>query len=291
MCPVAGVGSVTSRKPQIENAEIKTCFNTMKSNQEWKLWGKADPLFAVASWQDRDKSGQNPWTDEEFYALGQSDWSDFFAHWKQYGCDTKHCIEIGCGAGRLTKYIASTFEQVSAFDVSEDQIQYARTRVDRPNITYQVTDGIQFPSVPSPVTAVFSAHVFQHFDSSSDTERVFREAYQALAPAGTIMIHLPIYNLPESPFRPVLRNLISISKQIGTLKADINRKRGKLIMRGLASERSWLVGCLETMGFRKIEFRTFRVGSNHSWHDFVFAEKARGIVLTTSTDAAIVKND
>ena len=62
-------------------------------------------------------------------------------------------------------------------------------------------------------------------------------------------------------------------------------------MRGLASERLWLVGCLETMGFRKIEFRTFRVGSNHSWNDFVFAEKARGIALTTSTDVAIVQRE
>ena len=90
------------------------------------------------------------------------------------------------------------------------------------------------------------------------------------------MIHLPIYNLPESPFRSVLRNLICISKQIGTLKADINRKRGKLIMRGLAVERSWLVTCLEGLGYRKIEFRTFRVNINQSWHDFVFAKNPIG---------------
>jgi ubiquinone/menaquinone biosynthesis C-methylase UbiE len=246
----------------------------MKSNQEWKQWGKVDPLYAVASWKDRERSGSNPWTDEEFYTLGQSDWDDFFAQWRQYGCDTRHCIEIGCGAGRLTKHIANTFDHVTALDVSEDQINYARSRVDRRNIIYRVTDGVAFPSVVDSITAVFSAHVFQHFDSLSDLERVFREAAHTLSPGGTMMVHLPIYSLPQSPLESVLRSLIALSKQIGTLKADIKRKRGKLIMRGLACERSWLCLLLEKIGFRKIEFRTFQVRSNQSWHDFVLATKS-----------------
>ena len=250
----------------------------MKSNQEWKQWGKVDPLFAVASWKDRSKGGSNPWTDDEFYALGKSDWDDFFAQWRQYGCDTQHCIEIGCGAGRLTRCIAETFKQVTALDVSEDQINYARGRIDHPNIKFCVTDGVEFPSVPDSATAVFSAHVFQHFDSLSDVERIFREVHRALSPGGTIMVHLPIYSLPQSPLQPALKSMIAVSKQVGNLKAAVNRKRGKLIMRGLACERSWLAENLEEMGFRKIEFRTFQVRSNQSWHDFILAEKTtRGI--------------
>jgi len=245
----------------------------MKSNHEWKEWGKVDPLYAVASWKDRDKSGRNPWTDEEFYALGKSDWEDFFAQWQQYGCDTRHCVEIGCGAGRLTKYIAGTFDRVSALDVSEDQINYARSKIDRPNIAFHITDGVAFPSVSDSVTAVFSAHVFQHFDSLSDVEHVFREAYRALSPGGTILVHLPIYSLPQSPLQPALRGMIAASKHVGTLKAGLSRKRGKLIMRGLACERPWLARRLEEMDFRNIEFRTFQVRSNQSWHDFVLAEK------------------
>jgi ubiquinone/menaquinone biosynthesis C-methylase UbiE len=245
----------------------------MKSNKEWKQWGKVDPLFAVATWEGRNKDGQNPWTDEEFYALGQSDWDDFFAQWLQYGCDNRHCIEIGCGAGRLTKYIAETFDQVTALDVSKDQINYARSRINHPNITFCVTDGTEFPSVSNSATAVFSAHVFQHFDSLSDVERVFREAHRALSPGGTIMVHLPIYSLPQSPLQPAFRSLIAASKHVGSLRAEINRKRGKLIMRGLACERSWLIQRFEEIGFRQLEFRTFQVQSNQSWHDFVFSRK------------------
>jgi ubiquinone/menaquinone biosynthesis C-methylase UbiE len=245
----------------------------MKSNQELKQWGKVDPLFAVASWKNRGKDGSNPWTEDEFYALGKSDWEDFLAQWRQYGCDPKHCIEIGCGAGRLTRCIAETFDQVTALDVSEEQINYARSRIKHPNVSFCVTDGVEFPSLAEAATAIFSAHVFQHFDSLSDVERVFRQAHRALSHGGTIMIHLPIYSLPQSPLQPALRSMIAVSKQAGNLKAAINRKRGKLIMRGLACERAWLAQRLEAIGFRKVEFRIFQVRSNHSWHDFVWGEK------------------
>ena len=245
----------------------------MKSNQEWKQWGKVDPLFAVASWKDKGKGGATPWTDAEFYALGRSDWEDFFAQWKTYKCNTGHCIEIGCGAGRLTKHLAEVFEAVTALDVSEDQIAYAQSRIGRQNITYRVTDGVHFASEVPPATAVFSAHVFQHFDSLSDAERVFHEIFRALSPGGTIMIHLLMYSLPQSPVTPLLRGVIALAKQIGTLRANVNRKRGKLIMRGLAYERLWLVDCLAAIGFQRVEFRTFRVRSNQDWHGFVLADK------------------
>ena len=43
----------------------------MKSNTEWKIWGKYDPLFGVANWRGRERTGTNSWTDEDFYSLGQ----------------------------------------------------------------------------------------------------------------------------------------------------------------------------------------------------------------------------
>ena len=244
---------------------------SMKSNQEWKMWGKVDPLFAVASWKGKEKAGASPWTDAEFYALGQSDWEDFFAQWKTYGCNTKHCVEIGCGAGRLTKQLAEVFESVTALDVSEDQIAYAQERIGRRNVTYRVTDGVRFPSGIPPATAVFSAHVFQHFDGLSDAESVFHEVSRAMSPGATLMIHMPLYSLPRSPVTPLFRRLIALAKQVGTLKANFDRKRGKLIMRGLNYETSWLAGCLAQTGLQRVEFRTFRVRSNQEWHGFVLA--------------------
>jgi ubiquinone/menaquinone biosynthesis C-methylase UbiE len=246
----------------------------VKSNQEWKQWGKVDPLWAVASWEGKEKGSATPWTDSEFYAVGRSDWEDTFAQWRTYGCNTGHCIEIGCGAGRLTKHLAEAFDSVTALDVSADQIAYAQSRTGRQNITFRVTDGVHFPSEVPPATAVFSAHVFLHFDSLSDAKCVFHEVYRALSPGGTIMIQLPIYSLPRSPITPLFRRMITLVKQLGTLKANLNRKRGKLIMRWLNYEMSWLVGCFAEIGFQRVEFRTFQVRSNQDWHSFILAEKS-----------------
>jgi len=245
----------------------------MKSNKEWKLWGKTDPLFAVSSWAGKEKGGAAPWTNDEFYALGKSDWDDFFAHWTNYGCNINHCIEIGCGAGRLTKHISGVFESVTALDVSEDQIAYAKSKISATNIHYRLTDGVHFAAEVEPATALFSAHVFQHFDTFADAEHVFYEIYQALIPGGTTMIHLPIYLLPETLAAPLMRRLIALTKSVGNLKADLNRRRGKLIMRGLAYERSRLANCFTKIGFQGVEFCTFQVRSNKSWHDFIMAKK------------------
>jgi 2-polyprenyl-3-methyl-5-hydroxy-6-metoxy-1,4-benzoquinol methylase len=89
------------------------------SNKEWKKWGETDPLFGVASWQNKARDGSSPWTDQEFYQLGASDWGDFSSHWEKYGLNRESCLEIGCGAGRITLQLAAYFNQVHALDISE----------------------------------------------------------------------------------------------------------------------------------------------------------------------------
>lgn len=245
----------------------------MKSNQEWKEWGKVDPLFAVSSWEGRQKDGANPWTDETFYALGASDWADFQGLWESYGYDRCHCLEIGCGAGRLTRQIATVFENVTAVDVSAEQLDYARSRIPSQNIRWAQTDGVHLPEGMPLATAVFSAHVFQHFDTLGDARRVLSEVQKGLAPGGSLMIHMRIYQLPSIPLTPLLRAAIRGCKMVETARANWKRFRGKLVMRGLSYERCWLVNTLEELGFCDIEFRAVCVRSNRDWHDFVLARK------------------
>lgn len=49
----------------------------LKSNAEWKQLGKEDPLYGVAAWAGKEKNGESPWTEDEFFALGESDWGRF----------------------------------------------------------------------------------------------------------------------------------------------------------------------------------------------------------------------
>src|SRR5262249_6306440 len=52
------------------------------SNVEWIAWARKDPLYAVATCPNRDREGAAPWSDAEFYALGESDWTDFRRRWE-----------------------------------------------------------------------------------------------------------------------------------------------------------------------------------------------------------------
>src|SRR5688500_10138510 len=87
------------------------------SNIEWTAWAQEDPLYAVATCPGRNRAGGKPWSDEEFYALGKSDWEDFRGRWELYGLDRDSCVEIGCGAGRITRHMAEHFGVVHALDI------------------------------------------------------------------------------------------------------------------------------------------------------------------------------
>lgn len=245
----------------------------MNSNKEWEKWGSIDPLWAVASWPGKEKEGENPWKDEEFYNLGASDWSDFWPHWKSYGCVPEQCLEIGCGAGRITKQLASCFSEVTAIDISQDQLNYARSRINASNVTFAKTDGINLPLSGRKVTAVFSVHVFQHFDSHQDAAAVFSSISRSLKSSGTLMIHLPLYSLPKIGLYRVANKLIHLTQWTGKKAAAVNRKRGKLIMRGLKFDEDWVDSNLLALGFSRIEFKKFRVKSNNDLHTFVLATK------------------
>jgi len=246
---------------------------SMKSNAEWQAWGKRDPLFAVASWKGKGKNEKSPWTDEEFYRLGEADWADFKQRWHSYGIVFGHCLEIGCGAGRITSQLAKDFHHVSAIDVSADQIAYAKPRIQHSNADFSLTEGANIPLADSSVDAVFSCHVFQHFDSLEDAERVFSDVFRVMSQNASMCIHLPMFALPQYPVTPVVRWLNRFSKALGSAKANFNRARGKLIMRGLWYEKEWLIGTLQKLGFSEIETHGFEMRSNQSWHDVVLASK------------------
>jgi SAM-dependent methyltransferase len=128
----------------------------LASNEEWQAWGRLDPLYGVAAIPGR--ADANPWTDEAFYEMGAIDWNLFRPKWEQYGVRRGSCVEIGCGAGRLTAHLARYFHSVHGLDVSAGMIEYARTHVPA-NVFLHLTNGLEIPLPADSADAVFSTHV------------------------------------------------------------------------------------------------------------------------------------
>lgn len=241
------------------------------------MWGDSDPLWGVATWKGKNKGGDNPWTDEEFYELGRSDWQDFVEHWGRYGVDNTTCLEIGCGAGRLTKHMADYFGELHAIDVSEGMIEYARKRITSPRVHFHVVNGNSIPLPDRTVTAVFSTHVFQYFDTLDDATAYFREIARALVPNGTMMIHLPVFSWPHG-MGNLPRQLYEVRRKLSALVANLKRWRinqGRFVplMRGQSYPVGYFYSLFPTLGLRDIEVCTFVTKSNDSPHSFVFARK------------------
>ncbi len=233
----------------------------LSSDGDWIRWGEVDPLWAVVTAEGKQKSGPSPWTDQEFYALGASDWEGHRALWNRYGLDTRGaCLEIGCGAGRITSALARTFTSVEAVDVSQAMLDYARQRVADSNVRFHVTQGTTLPIANGSATAVFSTYVFQHLEASNDGIDYLREIYRAMTNGATLMAQLPLYLLPIAPNRfdhavsGLLASAMTAREVLTRVVANVRRLGGRQVMRRTLYDVAKVRSEMTKIGFTKIEF-------------------------------------
>jgi ubiquinone/menaquinone biosynthesis C-methylase UbiE len=232
------------------------------TTKEWLRLGKDDPLFAVAAHPDR----RGKWDLDDFYALGESDWADFAKHWRQYQRDLGgRCLEIGSGAGRITKQLTDLFEEVHGLDVSPEMVRLAA--VAAPSAMFHVVDDTSVPLEDASVDAVFTCHVLQHLENLDEVADYLAETHRVLRPGGTIMAHL----LLSEASLPLPRRAWAEGKLRLTRMGRANRGAYSRVCRYRPDQ---VRGVLERVGFADVEMREFRVRSNGSTHPFWFARRA-----------------
>lgn len=249
----------------------------MRSNLEWQKWGEKDPLWAVATRDGKNKDGPAPWTADEFYRFGEADWACFRAKWREYGLHSGVGLEIGCGAGRLTRPMATDFEELRAVDVSPGMLRFAKTHVSATNVEFVLTNGRELPFPDRSVNAVFSAHVFQHFNSLDDATQVLREVHRVMVPGATLMIHLPLYQWPGTGGR-----MYALWHRCKSVLSDAQASHARLLirlglwrplMRMLWYPTIWVLRQMAALGFDNAEIRVFAAKSNQMFHSFILATK------------------
>jgi SAM-dependent methyltransferase len=244
------------------------------SNREWARWGETDPFWGVATWPGRDRDGEHPWTPEEFYAVGASDWQDFRRCLERFGVENHDlALEIGCGAGRLTMHIGRDFRRVIAADVAAGMLRMAREHVTDEHIDFRLGNGLTLPTDSGIADVVVSTHVFQHFEDLDIARKNFVEIARVLRPGGVMLVHLPIYRYPPFRLARFMQGAQHIERWAQDARARVRRQREKPLMRHLDFSLTWLFEELPAVGLADVEVCTFLTRSNGSIHECVLARR------------------
>ncbi|MBI4906300.1 MAG: class I SAM-dependent methyltransferase [Acidobacteria bacterium] len=154
-----------------------------KMQRDWDERAKENARYYVNT--ERDS-----WTDDEFFQSGYRTVQEEILTDMINICQGKDprqmkVLEIGCGAGRVTRALADVFGEVHAVDVSAEMIRQATQSLSRhPNIRLYNNNGTDLGPIQGDGTFdfAFSTIVFQHIPSKAVIESYVREVNRLLRP-------------------------------------------------------------------------------------------------------------
>lgn len=161
-------------------ADISTEEQLRKMRDDWDQRARENARYYV-------NTATKDWTDTDFFASGERTVADEILTDLENICQGKperemRVLEIGCGAGRVTRALASMFGEVHGVDVSGEMIRQAKLALhDRPNAFVYQNNGKDLSVLPPlEFDFAFSSIVFQHIPSRDIIENYVREVRRVL---------------------------------------------------------------------------------------------------------------
>lgn len=153
-----------------------------KMRRDWDERARENARFYV-------NTERTDWTDQEFFASGERTVAEEILTDMTNICQGKDprqmkVLEIGCGAGRVTRALSGLFGEVHAVDVSGEMVAQAQQALrDRPHAHVYQNNGMDLSVVPGGnFDFAFSTIVFQHIPSREVIESYVREVHRLLRP-------------------------------------------------------------------------------------------------------------
>jgi ubiquinone/menaquinone biosynthesis C-methylase UbiE len=155
-----------------------------KMESDWDRRARENARFYV-------NTAQQDWSDEAFFESGRRTVREEILTDMTNICQGKdpremRVLEIGCGAGRVTRALAELFGEVHGVDISGEMIERARNALrDLPGAHVYRNNGMDLSVLPAgDFDFAFSSIVFQHIPSRAIIETYVREVRRVLRPGG-----------------------------------------------------------------------------------------------------------
>ena len=155
-----------------------------KMQRDWDQRARENARYYV-------NTAREDWTDEEFFRSGERTVSEEILTDMTNICQGKDpremsVLEIGCGAGRVTRALARLFGTVHAVDISGEMVRQAGAALrDHPHAHVYQNSGADLQVLGDVrVDFAFSSIVFQHIPSREVIWSYVREVHRLLRPGG-----------------------------------------------------------------------------------------------------------
>jgi SAM-dependent methyltransferase len=170
-------------------------FDRIKN--QWENLGKTEPHWSVIT-DPKFKQSEFSRNKNEFYASGKHIIELFDAALRRNNINAfnfRSCLELGCGVGRITRFLAERFEKVIALDISESHLQIAfeylsSERVNNVSLV-QLTELDALNNLEK-IDVVCSFIVLQH-NPPPIMALILRRLLEALNPGGIAFFQVPTY--------------------------------------------------------------------------------------------------
>ncbi len=158
-----------------------------KIQEYWTARASQDPIAAITG---RVTLG-------DFDRLGRSDAERLLEGLPPGDTREMVALDIGCGIGRVEKFLASSFREIHMVDVSAEMIRLARLRLNGfRNMKFHVGNGMDIRIIPDrSIDMVFSIGTFLHMPWKVADEH-FREVFRVLREGGVFKFTVTQILLP-----------------------------------------------------------------------------------------------
>jgi trans-aconitate methyltransferase len=179
---------------ECSDGELAEIFGHIAS--VWSSLGEIEPHFSVLSTPNY-KPENLPTNLEQFYRSGRPEVALLIDELKGLGlptADFQHVIELGCGVGRVTRYLADMGRKVTGYDISRPHLDLARTYLNEEGCEHVDLVHVQDPaSVSFPCHDLFYSRIVLQHNPPPVQFFLINRFLSALAPGGVAVFQIPVF--------------------------------------------------------------------------------------------------